>query len=70
MRSHIGWIGERNIPYKGVETSASGGLELIQSVFEVRHCKCSIYSVVGCYGLVTESRYSNPHRVFSSVNIC
>ena len=21
MRSHIGWRGERNIPYKGVETS-------------------------------------------------
>ena len=49
MRSHIGWRGERNIPYKGVETSplresskgtisASSGLELLQMVSELVWC--------------------------------
>ena len=48
MRSHIDWRGERNIPYKGVETCPHTHFKTLRVSLEVKAQRGQYLLAVGC----------------------
>ena len=59
MRSHIGWRGERSIPYKGVETSPSRRVLKTMRLTAIRNGPKRTISASGRLGILQLSSLKN-----------